>query len=626
MAKYSAAAAARPSADLSNLPAVSLPHFTGRESFLADLEAGFTSAGGVQVVHGLGGVGKSQAAMEFARRHRANYAITWWVRAESESSLVESLSKLASRLGRAVSDNASADTVRDLVNATLGSRSDWLLVFDDVTSKTEIARYLPRSGKGHVLITTRSADVATLGRSQPLTVLDRDESIRFLRQRTGRHDESEYAADRLAHALGDLPLALEQASAVILGEHQSFEQYLTRFETEWATLLQAGPAPTHYPHTVAMTWGLAFQAVETTSPSAAGLLNFASFLCPDSVSNKMLRDGSAHLPDSVASLARNPVTLEKAMAALGAYSLVRREPDGVVIHRLVATVTRDRLELDEQMTWCKAAIEFLSYVFKFNSADVRSWRKCGELLPHVLDAAAHADRLGVATDDAITLLNDAGRYLLKRAQYLDAQQALDRALSMSSRRYGESHPRLSAIANNLGRVFEQMGDESVAMQYFEMALTLDQTAYGDEHPHVAEVINNYGICIQKQGDRAQARDKFAFAASVYELHYGPDHPKLANILNNLGYALQSLGEPEAETHLLRALSIAEAHVGSDHPTTASILYNLATGLSRRGEPATARAYLERALQIDEIALGPDHPNTRRDAAALAKLGGAPALA
>ena len=393
-------------------------------------------------------------------------------------------------------------------------------------------------------------------------------------------------------------------------------------------MLQAGPPPSQYPHTVGMTWGLSFAAVEATSMSAAALLNFAAFLCPDNISHKMLRDGSAHLPDSVAMLARNTVTLEKAMTTLGTYSLVRPESDGVVIHRLVATVTRDRLELDEQLTWCKAAIFFLSKVFKFDSADVRSWKKCGELLPHVLEAAAHADRLNVSIGQTIELLNDAGRYLLKRAQYVDARQTLNRALAMSSRQYGESHPRLSAVANNLGRVYEQMGDDAVAVQYFEFALTVDQTAYGAEHPHVAEVINNYGICIQKQGDRVQARDKFAFAAQVYETHYGPDHPKLANILNNLGYAMQSIGEhEEAERHLLRALNIAESSVGPEHPKNCkAFCTNLANVLKHRQQPAAARAHLERAMSIDETALGPDHPSTRRDAAAMAKLGGEPAIA
>ena len=190
--------------------------FTGRDSFLADLAAAFEAGQRVQVVHGLGGIGKTQVALELARRNRARYAITWWVRAESESAIVESLTKLATRFGRTISENASAESVRDAISSLLGHRSDWLLVFDDAPSIEAVKPYLPSSAGGHVLITSRNAAVAALGQSQPLHVFDRDEAVRFLRQRTGR-DESEYDADQLAHALGDLPLALEQASSVILG-------------------------------------------------------------------------------------------------------------------------------------------------------------------------------------------------------------------------------------------------------------------------------------------------------------------------------------------------------------------------------------------------------------------------
>lgn len=616
-------AAARPLADLSNLPISRAPCFTGRDGFLSDLARSFQGGSHMQVIHGLGGVGKTQVALEFAGRHRAQYAIAWWVRSETQSSMVEAMTKLAARLGRVVPQDASTEMICELVKNVLASRSDWLMVFDGAATVEDVQPYLP-SGNGHVLITTRNTDVARLGKSQPLGVLERDDSVSFLRQRTESAD-GPANLDRLAHALGDLPLALEQAAAVIIGNHLSCESYLRRYETEWADLLVAGPPPEHYPHTVAMTWGLAFAAVETASLPAAGLLNFVAYLCPDHISNKMLRDGSAYLPDAVALLARNPLTLEKAMAALGNFSLVQPAADGVVIHRLVATITRDRLEIDEQRTWCRAAIYFLSKVFLFDSADVQSWKRCGELLPHLLEATAHADRLDTAHDETAELLNDAGRYLLKRAQFTEARQLLNRAMAISARRYGDSHPKLSAIANNLGRVYERMGDDAVAVRYFELALTIDQSAYGAEHPHVAEVINNYGICIQKQGDRQQARDKFAYAAQLYEMHYGSEHPKLANILNNLGYAMQSIGEiDEAEPYLLRALSIAENSVGPEHPTTASILYNLATILNRRQQPAAALVYLERALAIDQAILGPDHPNTRRDTAALQKWHGRPA--
>jgi Tfp pilus assembly protein PilF len=472
---------------------------------------------------------------------------------------------------------------------------------------------------GHVLITSRNPHWAGLAHSQPLKTFDRAESIAFLRGRSGRTDSDE-SAGRLAHALGDLPLALDQAAAVIEQSKISFADYLRRFETEWAELLQEGQPPKDYPHTVAMTWGLALSAVEQASPAAVELLNLAAFLNTDRLVRDLLRSGQEYLPPRLRMLAADPAELSGAIAHLLRYSLVDADDDEIVIHRLVATITRDRLDDEQQIVWCNAAIQFLGGCFTFDSSDVNSWARCGEVLPHVMDATAHAHRLNVAPDETAELLNNAGRYLLKKAQYADSKVLLERAMEICVRRYGHGHPKLSSIANNLGRVHRNLGDDAAALQCFDQALAIDQATYGQAHPHVAEVVNNYGICLQKKGDSELAREQFQWAAEVYEAHYGPDHPKLAHILNNLGYVLVSLGDTEAANlYLLRALTLAESTVGPDHPTTARILYNLASVLRAAGQYPAARDYLERSLRIDEATLGPNHRAVSDDRQALEEL-------
>jgi hypothetical protein len=245
-----------------------VPDFVGRDDLLADLHRrlteGRSSLHRVQTIHGLGGVGKTQAAVEYARRHAAEYSLICWVRADSPESVAISYAKLASRLGRHVSQDAPPDAVREVVMALLEPHR-WLMIFDGAGDAGSLAPLLidPNRGDrgggapgGHVLITSRSPRWENVAESQPLDVLARAESMLLLRRRSGRNADDDAIVDRLAHALGDLPLALAQAAALIRQMHISFADYLTRFESQWASMLMQGARPAdEYPQSVAMTWG-----------------------------------------------------------------------------------------------------------------------------------------------------------------------------------------------------------------------------------------------------------------------------------------------------------------------------------------------------------------------------------
>ena len=441
--------------------------------------------------------------------------------------------------------------------------------------------------------------------------------------------------------MGDLPLALEQAAAVMAERKISYVEYLRRFEHEWGEMLGEASPPSNYSNTISLTWGLSFAAVEAVSSAAANLLNLSAFLNAGAISAKLLRDGHAGLPTALQGMAVNPTSLDRAILTLRSVSLAEpADGGGVSLHPLVATVTRDRLDPEQAEVWASAAVSFVAANFHFESSDVGSWVRCADWLPHVLAAADHAERLGVCSDLVARLLNDAGRYLMKKGRLNEARSALDRSMALYDARVAARaltnapagatdtpmmevpvrDVRVSAVANNLGRLFNETGDLAAARQQFERALAIDEAVYGHAHPHVAEVINNYGICLQKQGETDLARRQFAWAAEAYEAYHGPQHPKLASLLNNLGYVLKSAGDLDAaELHLQRALGIAENTVGAEHPTTASVRYNLADCSRRRGDILGAREQLEQALAVDEAVLGQSHPRVRRDCEALAEL-------
>ena len=592
------------------------PHFAGRDALLSELRQRFVAGQSVQAITGLGGVGKTQAAAEYAYRHRNDYAIIWWIKADAPAGVHASLYRLVTALGRPLSENAPSELIRDAVRGVLARRQA-LLIFDGANDPQTIRPFL--SSDAHVIITSRNSRWGDIAHGQPLRVLDRADAMLFLQNRTGRN-ESDTITEKLAHALGDLPLALEQAAVCIVQLRLSFAEYLARFETQWAELLQIGLKPVDYPHTVAMTWGLSFNAVQAESPAAIDLMNFCSFLCPDQISQQALRDGREHLPPRLKGLFDVAGLFEQAVGHLLNYSLVESNGQNISLHRLVAIITRDRLDDNDQLTWCNAAVKFIAGSFSFDSTKVETWHNCPQWVPHVMQATAHAERLDTMADSCIDLLNDTGRYLLRVARFPEAKEAMVRAMRICRRRYGQEHPKLSSIANNLGRVIREMGDDDSAIALFQQAMSIDQTAYGADHPHVAEVLNNFGMCLHRKGDIQGAKDQFERAAHICENRDGVDAPQLARILNNLGYVLMNTGDIEnARVQMLRALTIAEMSLGEDHPTVARILCNLAAIHRTAKEFPLAKEHLEHVLMIDTAALGPDHPEVGRDCAAMAEL-------
>jgi tetratricopeptide (TPR) repeat protein len=625
-----------PESHLPLAPIFHVPHarngsFTGRASLLDELRedmSGEDASRHVQALYGLGGVGKTQTAVEYAYRYADAYRIVYWLRAEEIASTWLDYAALARAIGLNVPKDASLETVRHLLRRHLEGRSDYLLIFDNAGSAAGIREFLPTPCRGSVLITSRNPNWGSLARSAAVHGLTREESVQFLRRRTGRVD-AESSIKKLAQALGDLPLALEQAGALIHESRISFNEYLRKYETHWGELLEQKRPGGDYPDSVAMTWELSFREVEAENPSAIRLLNLLSFLSPDGIARSMLAYNFKHLPEDLSMTVADQLTLSRAIESLAQFSLVEvhtdkeappEDCDTITLHRLVAALARDRLDEDERRSWAGAAARLVSGAFVFDSADPLTWPVAAAVLPHALAAATHAQSTGVPVEITSGLLDQAGRYLNRFAQYDQAKGLLDRALAISRRAYGDESPKVSAIANNLGRVLARLGQRDLARQHFEWALAIDRNTYGDADPHAATVMNNYAMVLHATGQLDLARQHFESALWIFENTYGSEHPKVATLLNNLGYIHQAAGDDQSAHDLFhRALAIAEPTLGGGHPTVASILHNLGKSLRNLGHPLIARDHLERALSIDLAAYGEKHPDVARDYLSLGAL-------
>lgn len=612
------------------VPVARNPHFTGREKLLNGLHRALNSPGSslqARIIFGNGGVGKTNIAAEYAYRHADEYKIVCWLRAEEAAPLVSGYASLAGPLGVAAEESSTLESLCDDVRRALEKRNDWLLIFDNARGAEDLVRFLPKKRSGHVLITSRDSHWRGVGESVCVLGLERIESLEMLARSTGL--ESDAAAVDVARTLGDLPLALGQAAACIREAHLSFAEYLRLLEAQWAEFLGSHRTAGEYPDSVVLSYELSLRQVREASPEAADLLNLCAFLSPDDIPLGLLACGSVFVPAWLVLTLSEPASLQSAASMLARYNVVRFNGESISLHRLVAALSRDRLQPEDRRTWATAALRLAASAFEFDGDDAHTWHRCAPVLPHVLAATAVTEAAEIEPAATACLLDDAGQYLLKLAQFAQARPLFERALGLQRMIYGPNHPSVAAVANNLGRTLTRLGRLSEAREHFETALAIDNATYGSSDPHVAAVANNYGRCLHAAGEVVDARRQFERALSVYTNHYGDEHFKTASVENNLGY-VKMRGEGHVEQgveHLNRALAAAESSGGPRHPSVARILMNLGTARLKKGDAGAAKELFERAVSIDRECYGNSHPDLMHDLRhlgdALMKLGDTP---
>jgi tetratricopeptide (TPR) repeat protein len=584
------------------------PAFTGRADLLdqlhTSLHPGQTAAVvQAQAVHGLGGVGKTQLALEYAHRHADDYDLVWWVAAEQPVAIPGQLVALARRLGIPEAAN-QAETVAVLYDELRG-RDRWLLVFDNAEDPAELRPWWP-PGSGRVLVTSRHPAWSGLAATITLDVLLRSEGIAFLQRRLGRDDP---AFEALAEALGDLPLALEQAAAYLDETATGVADYLDLLRDRAQELFALGrPATTE--QTIATTWRVALLQLRSRAPVAEDLLVLCAFLAPESIPRALLTDHPEVLPAPLAAAVRDRLGLQQAVAALRRYSLVTVAEETLGIHRLVQAVTRQQLDPEQVQQWAAVALELMTAAFPQHPGNPATWPRCARLLLHVLTVCDHADASETEPDATAGLLTEAARYLWSRAELQQATLLLERALAIREARLGPDHPATAQSLNSLAAVLRGCNDLTGARTQLERALAIQEAHFGPDHPETAQILNNLATVLRAQGNFDQARTLLERALAIREAQLGSDHPETAQSLHSLAAVRRDQGDlDQARTLYERAVAVREARLGPDHPDTAQSLNNLAFVLREQGDLDQARSLHERALAIREARLGPDHPDT-----------------
>jgi tetratricopeptide (TPR) repeat protein len=611
-----------------NVPHHPNPYFTGRDLLLAEIHALLSAPEADRrrvVLTGMGGVGKTQLAVEYAYRQRGDYDLVWWVRSAQPTSLLGDYAALADQRPLAadlrLAEDAPQEAVAAAVRVWLERHRRWLLVLDNVEEPQAVAELLPRSGTGNVLLTTQAeTGWEPLADPLPVEVLAPANAAGFLLARTKESgSQAQAAATTLATTLGGLPLALEQAAAYIAASGTvTLTSYAELFATRALELLKRGQ-PLGYQHTVATTWSLALQTLQQAEPAAVALLTLAAFLAPDDLPQPLLTTYHDQLLEPLTTAAGDALALGDAVAALRRYSVVRVVADGIYVHRLLQTVVRAALSSENERAWTAAAVRLLGAGFPLEGDEVRTWPECQRLLPHAMAVTEHGHRLEVEPQTRTWLLNKAAYYLWSRGQYRQARELLERSLTVRRRVLGDDHPDTLSSMNSLAATRRSLGDLQGALELHEQTLAGRRRVLGDDHPDSLISMSNLAVALADAGDLQAARDLQQQTLTARRRVLGDDHPATLISMNSLAATLRYLGDLQAARDLQQQTLIARQRIlCDDHPNTLTSMNNLALIFHALGDLQGACQLQEQTLASLRRVLGDDHPNTLKSMSNLAE--------
>src|SRR6266516_2618114 len=605
-----------------NIPYPHNPLFTGREQLLTQLASTLhagqpTALSQPQAISGLGGIGKTQLALEYAYRYRQKYQAVLWAQAETRENLTSSYLTIATLLNLPEKSEQESARVIAAAKNWLQRNTDWLLILDNADDLALARDFLPPSVGGHVLLTTRAQATGRFAHCLQVDILSTELGALFLLRRAGRvapdatleqaSEHNRSAARAICEEGGGLPLALDQAGAYIE------ETGCSLYQRRRADLLaeRRGQLVDDHPLPVATTWSLSFTQVEQNHPAAADLLRLCAFLTPDAISEEIITKGCLSLRDSflhrirhffshkgktqglLRHLAMDTLAFNQSIEALRAYSLLRREVSSgtapsLSVHRLVQAVIRDQMDEQDRHQWTQRAVQAINTAFP--EVEHQTWPLCDRLLPHALLCAELITQEQMTFPEATRLLNQTGHYLYDRARYAEAEPLYQRALSIREQQLGPEHPDTATSLNNLAALYFDQGKYEQAEPLLKRALAIYEQQLGPNHPDTATSLNNLALLYDNQGEYEQAEPLYQRALSIREQQLGPEHPWTATTLNNLAALYQAQGEYEqAEPLYQRALAIHEGALGPQHPTTQTIRANYADLLRTMERDAEATA-------------------------------------
>ncbi len=607
-----------------HVPIARNPFFTGREEPLLHLYEMLHREHNMALTQslamsGLGGIGKTQIALEYAYRYRANYSCVFWISAATHETLLDGFVTMADLLQLPEKDERDHKRVLTAVKHWCATHQKWLLILDNADDVRVLHDMLPADQTGHLLITSRAQALGSLAHRIDVKTMGMMEATWFLLLRAKRVDldtsldhvahEELAVAETIAIEMDFLPLALDQAGAYIEEVGCSLSAYLELYRGHRQKVLsRRGHVPTDHPEPVTTTWELNFQQVKQANPAAADLLRLCAFLEPDAIPEELFTNGSACLDPILQRAAADAFTLNEAIEELRKFSLIQNDPETRLlrIHRLVQAVLKDTMEIDEQRCWVQQAVRATNMVFP-ETVQASTWPHCQRYLAQAQACTLLAQEYTLTFGEVASLFYRVARYLYDHALYEQAEPLFRQARHIWEEIAGMDHPNVADSLLGLALLYSQQKKYEQAEPLFQRALSIREQSLGSEHPDVAQILGRLAECLSTQGRYQEAEPLYRQAIHIWERALGPDYFEIAGALD--GLAIISARQErlkEAEPLFQRALHIREQTLGPSHPDMAASLNNMAVFYLEQEKYEQAELLGKRAVSIWEQALGSDH--------------------
>jgi tetratricopeptide (TPR) repeat protein len=598
-------------------------NFTGRESIFDRLRRGTDSKVTAvlaeakqenplpKAVQGMGGVGKTAVAIEYAYRYASDYDVVWWIPADQLPLVRSSLAALAGRLGLDAAANAGIDgAAAAAVDALrLGEPyRRWLLIFDNADEPEVFRKFIPY-GPGDVLITSRNPRWEATIDTVSLDVFSRAESTEFLRKRVP-DGLSAAAADMLADKLGDLPLALDQAGAMLAETRMPVDDYVRLLDAQFSKIMSEGKSA-EYGTSVTAAWTVSVTRVRDQLPEALNLLRCCAFFGADPIPRDVFSSGVQAADIRMNALMSDPILFSRAVRELGRFALVTLSSRGIAVHRLIQALLRDELDEEEQLAYRHDVHLILAAAAPASSSDELQWQRYHELLPHV---ASEATQLAQCRDESVrTFVLNVIRYLYLIGDLSSCTALAPAFIEQWTRDSGPDNMHVLEAQREYGNVLRQLGHYSDAYEVTAKALTQSRAAFDAHDPTRIRIQMSFAADQRTRGNFTEALTMDRESLDLNQSVFGPEHPQSLRALHNVALDLGLTGNyRNAVEQFDLAYRLENAAKEGISPTDKLIaLYNLAWALRLLGRYQSAADVSAEAWDYGKSRLGADHYATLR---------------